>query len=310
VTVDRGIIAGVLREPLIQFLLLGTALFAGYSYVTPDASPGSGEYEILLTPDDLLQMTVYFQSQWQRPPTLEEFNLLLENKVEEVILYREALAVGLDQDDTIVRRRMAQKMKFLAEDVAAARVPDIDELRAWYDANGDLFAMPGRISFRQIYFSPDKRGEQVRDAAEAALAELAGQAIDSPLVASRGDTIMLQEYFGDRSVETLAKEFGPAFAQAVRDVTPGAWQGPIESGLGWHLVFVDNLEPGRQPDFFEVETEVRNAWLAEQKEIAWQEAYEEMRAKYTILLPNFAEEVPAEQLPAASVSNELENSTQ
>jgi len=289
-----------LREPLVQFLLLGTALFALYSYFTGDEGPGDAEYEIYLTPDELLQMTVYFESQWKRPPNLEEFGRLLENRVEEEILYREALAMGLDQDDTIVRRRMAQKMKFLVEDVAAARDPQIDELRKWFAENSTLFAMPGRISFRQIYFSPDQRGARAREAAETALAELAGQPLDSPLTDALGDSIMLQEYFGDRSVETLAQEFGPAFAQEVRRLPPGSWQGPIESGLGWHLVFIDSLEPGRLPDFSEVEPEVRNAWLAEQKEVAYRTAYKEIRAKYTILLPaaaNSAGDIQAEVEP-------------
>jgi len=274
-----------LREPLVQFLLLGTALFALYSYFSGSEGPGEADYEIYLTPDELLQMTVYFESQWKRQPNLEEFGRLLENRVEEEILYREALAMGLDQDDTIVRRRMAQKMKFLAEDVAAARDPQLDELREWFAENSSLFALPGRISFRQVYFSPDQRGALAREAAESALAQLAGQAIDSQLTAALGDSIMLQEYFGDRSVETLAQEFGPAFAQDVRRLPPGSWQGPIESGLGWHLVFIDSLEPGRLPDFSEVEPEVRNAWLAEQKEMAYRTAFEKMRAKYTIMLP-------------------------
>jgi len=275
----------LLREPLVQFLLLGAALFGLYSHFTGDEGPGETEYEIYLTPDELLQMTAYFEAQWKRQPNLEEFGRLLENRVEEEILYREALAMGLDQDDTIVRRRMAQKMKFLAEDIAAAREPQIEELREWFAENSSLFALPGRISFRQIYFSPDQRGTQAREAAETALAQLLDQPIDSPLAAALGDSIMLQEYFGDRSVEALAREFGPAFAQEVRRLPPESWQGPIESGLGWHLVFVDSLEPGRLPDFSEVEPEVRNAWLAEQKEVAYRTAYEEMRAKYTIILP-------------------------
>jgi len=290
----------MLREPLVQFLLLGTALFALYSFFAGEEGPGNAEYEIYLTPDELLQMNVYFESQWKRQPNLEEFGRLLEIRVEEEILYREALAMGLDQDDTIVRRRMAQKMKFLAEDVAAARDPGINELRRWFVDNSRLFALPGRISFRQVYFSPDQRGAQARQAAEIALMQLAGQPIDSPLTAELGDSIMLQDYFGDRSVESLAQVFGPAFAQEVRRLPPGSWQGPIESGLGWHLVFIDFLEPGRLPDFSEVEPEVRNAWLAEQKEAAYRTAYEEMRAKYTILLPagvDSADQVQGEETP-------------
>ena len=273
------------REPLIQFLLLGTALFAIYSFLAGAEGPGEAEYEIYLTPDELLQMTVYFESQWKRQPNLAEFDRLLENRVEEEVLYREALAMGLDKDDTIVRRRMAQKMKFLAEDVATASDPTDEELRQWFSEHSRLFALPGRISFKQVYFSPDQHGERTQQVAETALVELAGQPIDSPLTNQLGDSIMLQAYFGDRSVETLAQEFGPAFAQEVRKLTPGSWQGPIESGLGWHLVYIDFLEPGRLPDFSEVEPEVRNAWLSEKKELAYREAYEEMRAKYTILLP-------------------------
>jgi hypothetical protein len=296
-----------LSEPLVHFLLLGSALFGLYSYFSPDGASENTDYDIYLTPDELLQMNVYFESQWKRPPTIEEFGHLLENRVEEEVLYREALAMGLDQDDTIVRRRMAQKMKFLAEDVAAAREPDLEELRQWYAENEGLFAMPGRISFRQIYFSPDKRATQARQAAQAALAQLAGQAIDSPMIASLGDSIMLQEYFGDRSVETLAKEFGPSFAQNVMDIQAGSWQGPIESGLGWHLVFVDSLEPGRIPDFFEVEQEVRTAWLAEQKDLAFRTAFEKMRAKYTVLLPTGPDERTQAISPVSASTQAGEN---
>jgi len=280
----------LLREPLVHFLVLGIALFAGYSYLTRNNDTDNTDYRILLTPDELLQLTVYFESQWKRPPTQDEFGHLLELRVKEEILYREALAMGLDKDDTIVRRRMAQKMQFLAEDVAAAREPEMDELRNWYAQNNYIFAMPGRVSFRQIYFSPDRRHGHTREDAEKAFEQIKDQPIDSPLTASLGDSIMLQDYFGDRSVETLAKDFGPSFAQAVMEATPGSWQGPFESGLGWHLVFVDSFVPGRIPDFTEVEPEVKTAWLAQQKAVAWEKAYAEMRAKYTVFLPDVPEQ--------------------
>jgi len=278
-------IKGILREPLLHFVVLGVALFAIYSYTTGDGEPADSAREIYLTPDQLLQMTLSFESQWRRPPTQDEFALLLEGQVQQEILYREALAMGLDKDDTIVKRRMAQKMKFLAEDVAAAREPTDKELQEWYGQNSKIFAMPGRISFRQIYFSPDRRGENTRENAANALAEISGQGVDSPIAATLGDSIMLQDYFGDYSVERLAREFGPEFAQAVMKLTPGTWQGPLESGLGWHLVFVDFVEPGRVPDISEIEADVKTAWLAQQKDIAWREAYEKMRANYIILLP-------------------------
>ena len=274
-----------LREPLVQFLLLGIALFAAYAYVQRGRGGVESSKQIQLTLDDLRQLDLYFESQWRRPPTPEEFSRLVEDKVQQEVLYREALAMGLDKDDTIVKRRMAQKLQFLAEDVAAAHEPDTAELKAWYEKNRDKFALPGRITFRQRYFSPDSRGDHARADAEGVLAKLAGQPVDSPVAASLGDPSMLQEYYGDRTSEQLAKDFGPAFAQGVFQVKPGSWQGPIESGFGWHLVYVDSFIPGRVPAFEEVEPDVKTAWLGEQKAEAWQKAYDAMRAKYTVLLP-------------------------
>jgi len=272
-------------EPLIHFLLLGALLFAVYHYVQPDRGAAESSKEIKLSLDELAHLTLQFQSQWRREPTPKEFNRLVESKVQAEILYREAMAIGLDKEDEIVKRRMAQKMQFLAEDVAAAREPATDELKSWYAQNTVKFAMPKRFSFRHLYFSPDLRGTRARDDALKALNQLAGQPQDAQLSASIFDPFMFQEYYRDRAPEYLGKEFGPPFAQAIPQLPVGSWQGPVESGFGWHLVFVDTVIPGRVPDFEEIEQEVKTAWLAEQKALARQKAYKDMRAKYTVLLP-------------------------
>ncbi|MGE5375263.1 MAG: peptidyl-prolyl cis-trans isomerase, partial [Bacteroidota bacterium] len=138
----------LLREPLVHFLLIGLALFAVYGYMQRGLGGVDPSKQIALTLDDLRQMDMYFVSQWHRQPTPEEFQAMVEDKVREEVLYREALAMGLDKDDTIVKRRMAQKMQFLAEDVAAAHEPSTDELKAWFDKNKEKFALPSRYSFR------------------------------------------------------------------------------------------------------------------------------------------------------------------
>ena len=176
-------------------------------------------------------------------------------------------------------------MQFLAEDVATAREPESDELKRWYEEHRDGFALPSRVSFRHLYFGSDRRGERAHDDAAHALAKLAGQPEDAPLAASLADPFMFQDYYADRTTEQLAKEFGPPFAVAVEKLASGSWHGPIESGYGWHLVFVDSVVPGRVPAFEEVAPDVKTAWLGEQKERAWREAYDAMRAKYTVLLP-------------------------
>jgi len=210
---------------------------------------------------------------------------MVENKVQQEILYREALAMGLDRDDEIVKRRMAQKMQFLAEDVAGAREPTTGELKSWFEKHSTMFAQPPRLSFRHLYFSPDRRGARAREDAAKALAKLAEQPVDAKIASSLADPFMFQDYYRDRAPDYLGKEFGSQFALALAKLAPGSWQGPIESGFGWHLVFVDTVIPGRVPAFEEIEPDVKTAWLAEQKALAWEKAYKDMRAKYTVLLP-------------------------
>ncbi len=297
-----------LREPLLHFLLLGIVLFGLYAYTQHGRGGVESSKQIALSLDDLRTMDMYFQSQWHRQPTPAEFQAMVEDKVREEVLYREGLAMGLDKDDEIVKRRMAQKMQFLAEDVAAAHEPTSAELKAWFDKNSSRFALPSRYSFRHLYFSPDKRGKNAQEEAAKALSKIAGQPEDSKLAAASGDSFMFQDYYGDRTPEAIAKEFGPQFAVALEKLKPGSWQGPIESGYGWHLVFVDTVIPGRIPSFEEMEPDVKTAWLAEQKATAWQKAYKEMRAKYTVMLPappeNGAAPPPAapkpKQVPAPS----------
>jgi hypothetical protein len=280
------------HEPLVQFLLIGGVLFSIYSVMPAGSATPAASREIRLSYDELAQLVLLFKSQWRREPTAEEFNRLVEDKVQGEILYREALATGLDKGDEIVKRRMAQKMQFLAEDVAAAREPTSSQLRAWYEKNSASFAQPPRVSFRHLYFSPDRRGARAREDAAQALTKLAGQSEDAKLAAPLADRFMFQDHYRDRPPDFLGKEFGPQFARAIATLPPASWQGPVESGFGWHLVFVDTVIPGRVPAFEEIESDVRTAWLGEQKALAWRTAYEAMRAKYTVLLPARPEEPP------------------
>ena len=139
---------------------------------------------------------------------------LIENRIKEEVLYREALAMGLDKDDTIVRRRMAQKMEFLAEDLAAAREPTTEELKAWFEKNSKLFAEPARVTFRLVYFSPDRRGLAARSDAASALTTLSGKPVDWPRAATLGDAFMFQDYLADRTPRSDRQGLGPPFARS------------------------------------------------------------------------------------------------
>jgi peptidyl-prolyl cis-trans isomerase C len=273
-----------LREPLLLFLVLGAAIFAVYAAINPHAGRSENSKRIELTTEDLRQLEIAFVAQWNRPPTPEEAAGIVEKRIYQEVLYREALALGLDKQDTIVKRRMAQKMEFLAADLANAREPTTEELRAWFEQNSRRFATAPRASFRHLYFSPDLRGAKAREDAIRALGKLAGEPANSP--GAVADRFMFQDYYGDRSPEQLGKEFGQKFALALIELKPGSWQGPIESGFGWHLIWIDSISPPRVPVFEEVETEVKDAWAADWQAEVQRKAYDTMRAQYEIVLPH------------------------
>ena len=278
-----SIVGRLVREPLLQFLALGLLLFIGYQALHRTAGPRPGR--IALTADDLRQIDLAWVAQGRPAPTPEQMQALVDGRVREEILYREALALGLDKDDAIVRRRMAQKMEFLFEDVAALREPTADELQTWFQNNAERFTRPARATFRHLYFSPDRRGANAREDAARALAKIAGKPMDAPEATALADPFMFQDYYGDRMPEDIGKLFGPVFASALFAVAPGAWAGPIESGYGWHIVWVDAMTPPRVPAFEEVGRDVKTAWLEDRRADMREKTYAVMRARYEIVLP-------------------------
>ena len=274
------------REPLLHFLVIGAALFVIYHWLNPTAANSDTSRRIELTNDDIRQLEISWTAQWQRPPTPEEMRNLVEDKVRQEILYREGLALGLDRGDTIVKRRLAQKMEFLTDDISALRDPSLDELKKWYAKNRSQFSLPSRITFRHLYFSPDKRGAQARDAAASALEKLAGKAADAIDLATLADPFMFQDHYGDRTPDQVANVFGTKFAKELFKLRPGAWNGPVESGLGWHLVWVDSITPGRTPGFEEVDmSQIKSQWLSAQRAETKRELFAAIRARYEIVLP-------------------------
>jgi hypothetical protein len=284
-----------LGEPLVQFLLIGTVLFLGYQALHPGR--GTPSTRIELTEDDLRQMSVAWLAQGRPPATPEQLQSLVEMRIREEILYREALALGLDKGDTIVKRRLAQKMEFLFEDVSGLREPTREELRAWFEKHAERFARAPRASFRHLYFSPDRRGTRAREDAARALERLRGKPAGTREGAALADPFMFQDYYGDRSFEEMARLFGPRFAETLLQQEPGAWQGPIESGYGWHLVWVDSVTRRRVPAFEEVEAEAKAEWIAERRAETRRRAYEAMRARYEIVLPAARRDAAAASAP-------------
>lgn len=282
-----------LREPLLHVLLIGATLFVVYDALNPGAAERPEPNRIVITTDDLAQLQIAWMAQWQRPPTPDEMHNLLDGKIREEVLSREATALGLDKDDTIIRRRLAQKMEFVMDDVAALREPTGDELRRWFEQNPQRFALPSLVTFRHLYFSPDRRGAHARDDAAAALQKAASKPEDTPELVGLSDPFMFQDFYAESSPDEVAGIFGTGFAQALLELKERQWQGPIESGLGWHLVWVEAKIPGRVPPFEEIAATVKSEWMDEQRAEAKRKLFATMTARYQIVLPQAAGPRPA-----------------
>ncbi|THK35322.1 peptidyl-prolyl cis-trans isomerase [Ensifer sp. MPMI2T] len=274
----------LLGEPLVHFFAAGAVVFGAYWFFDEEPEAATDGQQIEIGANDLRQMAVAWLAQGRPQLTRDQLRSLVDQKVAEEILFREGLALGLDRNDEIIKRRIVQKMDFLAADVAAIQDPDKVELVEWFSRNSERFALPPRASFRQLYFSPDKRGASARNDAVAALEALAGKPVDSPEVAALADPFMLRTYYRDSTPDQLLKEFGPAFAAELFKLEPAGWRGPLQSGYGWHLVRIDAMDPGRIPAFEEVAAEVRSAWQDDRYREIKRAALDEMRSRYTVVV--------------------------
>ncbi|EPE97160.1 peptidylprolyl isomerase [Rhizobium grahamii] len=300
----------LLSEPLLHFVVVGVVLFGGYRLFTPAPEEAVDQQKINLTKDDVRQLAVTWLAQGRPPPTPDEMRSLMDQKVTEEILFREAVSLGLDRDDEIIKRRLAQKMDFLAADLASLDEPNNAQLEAWYAKRSDRFALSPHLSFRHLYFSFDKHGEAARDAAVAAIPTISGKPASSPEVASVADPFMFRNYYSDATPDQMAKELGPNFAKALFTLKPGSWQGPVQSGYGWHLIWVDSIEPGRVPAFEEVAPAVKSAWLDERYAEVKSNALKEMRSRYVVNLPTVtADDLRGLEVPAGA-SAQIELSAQ
>jgi hypothetical protein len=274
-----GRLKAIFREPLLHFLVLGAAIFAASAWFgEPDPDePG----QIVVSAQQVEWLASAWQRRWQRPPTKEEIKGLVEDHVIEEILYREALALGLDRDDTVIRRRLRQKMEFLYDDLAATNEATEAELRAFLKANADKFRTESRVTFRHIYLNADRRGGDATLEARRMLAKL--DSLSRPAEAEvLGDPFLLPHYFEVASESEVAKNFGAEFARKLIEARPGRWVGPIKSPYGVHLIFVHDRIAGGSPNLTEVQDAVEREWRVERKKDAKKAFYDQMRERYQI----------------------------
>ena len=270
------------REPLLYFLLLGALLFAGYGLVKPRFRPPLTSRRIDITSGEVDQLAQAFERQWRRSPTPAELRGLVDDRIREEVLYREAVAMGLDRDDVVIRRRLAQKFQFLTEDLTEAHVPTDAELERYLATHRERYVAPSRLTFSQLYFSQARRGSRAQPDAVRALEALhAGR---TPPPGLRGDPFLLQARFVGMTPEEIGRVMGSDFGAAVAQVSGSAWTGPLPSSYGWHLVKVERRVEATAPALATVRDAVRRDWEEEQRRRLNGELYRRLRERYEVVI--------------------------
>ena len=267
----------LLKEPLLHFVMLGGLMFAAYSAFGTARQEFQPQPVIHMTAADAEWLKTMWTRQWRRPPTDEELTGLVADHLKEEVLAREARALELDVGDTIVRRRLAQKMAFLLDDTIRTTEPPEPELRGLYETRLDLVRTPARVSFTQVFF----RREDGDGRARASLVALS-DAVATP--AEEGDRLLLGDTFADQDEPALTNLFGAAFAQAVLTLPAGRWSGPIESGYGLHLVKVTAVSPPQARPFAEVRERLAEEWRRERQETAQTQLLQGLMRKYQVVV--------------------------
>jgi PPIC-type PPIASE domain len=273
----------LLKEPLLHFALAGAMLFAAYSWLNPGATnPQSAKANIRVSAGDVQWLAENWTTQWRRPPTQEELRGLITDYLNEQLLAREARALVLEDNDVIVRRRLAQKLTFLIDDTLRRTEPSERELQQFYEDHMDQFPTGRRISFAHIYFNRDRRGDAHQDAADAL--KVLREMPTAPPPPQYGDRLLIDSDFQNETEQSISGAFGPNFARAVFSLAPGAWSDPIESGFGLHLVRVSAVQATKPRPLSEVRARVVEAWRNAQEKSAKERYLDELRKKYDIVM--------------------------
>jgi hypothetical protein len=257
----RRFIGRIAREPFAHFVLLGAALFFLSHYL----EERSRFTRITITRQQVEGIAENYRLQYGGLPSGQQLDALVDNFIREEIFYHEALKLGLDADDEIIRRRLVQKYEFLQQDLASPAEPTESQLLDYYHQHLDQYRRAETVTFTQVYLSTDGRGEnQAREAAQALALFLNLRGLSRAV--DYGDRFPGTYDFAALSRDELARVFGKeGLAQSIFDVEPNHWSQPLRSGFGWHTVYVSARQPGQQAAFDEVREDVRRDYIESER---------------------------------------------
>ena len=270
-----------LREPLLHFLVIGAALFFIFDQINiPEVKTGN---RIIITQADLDILATTWLKSMGRPPTAQEREQQLEQYIREQILSREAMAMGLDKDDAIVRRRLAKKMEYLFNDLSFVPEPSKTELNAYLSEHASIFTRLAKITFSQIFFDPTIREQNTKKDAEQLLKQLKETTTTVDAI-NLGDRSLLPYEFSKERESQIAGIFGEAFASEAFALPVNSWQGPIESEYGAHLIHINSRTEAELPPLDEIRERVASEWRSTKQKNANDVFYQSLHQRYEIVL--------------------------
>ena len=287
----------LLRDPLIHFLLIGAAIYAAYGLVDPAAEEENAA-TITISQEEIQSINEQWTRLWNRPPTEAELADMLRKHVRTRILYKEALAMGLDRNDQVIERRLAQKIELLSRSLVVPEPPSDEVLTAWYAQNTEQFRAPDAYTLSQVFFDPDRRGDRTSEDAAAALATLQAMGAVPEDLSAYGDGGVVGSYYAGRDRVELGKLFGGGFVNQLVQLEPGRWHGPVLSGYGTHLVYVHQVVKPEPPALADIRDQVLEAWMLEQVEERSAAFIDDLIERYDVVVE--ATEVPLTVPPAAT----------
>ena len=270
----------LLRDPLLHFFIIAAAIFGLYA-ILDDTPPPAPANQLVIGEDDARRLVAEFEATWRRPPTVKELDHMIGQLVREEVYVREALALGLDQDDAVIRRRLQTKMEFLTESGAEAIAPDDATLAAHLSAHPDRFAEPALVAFEQILLA------EGIDSAEAGVLEARLNIGADPGDAAR--PTLLPPAFRLSPKQVVDSTFGTGFFEALGDLPVGPWSGPVETPLGTHLVRVTERREAQVPPLSEIRERVERDWRADLTERLREERYDALLSRYEVVRPDPAQ---------------------
>jgi hypothetical protein len=274
------LIVRLLREPLLQFLALGAVLFALYGLVGKRGI--EAPEKIVVAASRVANLGDAFVRTWRRPPNEQELQGLIEDYIRDEVFYREGRAAGLDLDDTIIRRRVRQKMEFLTDQMSVPEPSDA-QLAAYLASNPERFRAEDQLTFHQVFLSATRRANTI-DSDSKQLAGILARADGAADAMALGDAFLLGEEFRNVSPSKVTSIFGDSFAKQISAMEKGRWQGPISSGFGQHFIFISERVPGNLPSLDAIRPAVHREWANARRLEAEQKLYASLRSRYEIVV--------------------------